>query len=302
MPIRGITERYPYSNASTFEFRTRGYFEKLLRIGGGRSTPGVFWSKYVPRNFGDWITPYLYFHMVGEIPIFQGPSRHFTTVFGAGSIVRRIKVANSAIVWGSGAISRQDEFAAPRSICAVRGPLTREVFRSRGIDCPEVYGDPGILLPRVFQPDRRIARDRVAVIPHFKELPLFATTVLPEEVNVIDVTLPMESVIEALLGCRHAVSSSLHGLIVCHAYGIPCAWVRFSQNWVREIEGDDMKFEDYFLSVGLGEYVRMTHLEPSELPGSDELRGMASAVPMPDMTSLQDQLLAACPLPIPKTS
>jgi hypothetical protein len=48
------------------------------------------------------------------------------------------------------------------------------------------------------------------------------------------------------------VSSSLHGIIIAHSYGIPAAWIAIS-----EIHGSgvsaDFKFLDYYSSVGLSE-------------------------------------------------
>jgi hypothetical protein len=42
----------------------------------------------------------------------------------------------------------------------------------------------------------------------------------------------------------------LHAIIVANAYGIPARWATF-QSSENKVSGDDMKFEDYFLSVGM---------------------------------------------------
>ena len=65
--------------------------------------------------------------------------------------------------------------------------------------------------------------------------------------KVIDLhTKEVKSVIDEITSCMRIVSSSLHGIIVAHAYGIPALWVQ--NNYV---DTDGFKFYDYFSSVDI---------------------------------------------------
>lgn len=76
------------------------------------------------------------------------------------------------IVWGAGVIDDQlDMRAVPKQILAVRGPLSRDYLLRRGIDCPEVYGDPALLIPYFHQKNRPNppGTGRIGVIPHYSD-------------------------------------------------------------------------------------------------------------------------------------
>ena len=65
-----------------------------------------------------------------------------------------------ATIWGSGILnepSRREVIFQKLSrrkldVRAVRGPLTRDALLRLGHQCPEIYGDPAILMPMIYQP------------------------------------------------------------------------------------------------------------------------------------------------------
>jgi pyruvyltransferase len=67
-----------------------------------------------------------------------------------GSIIGWMTNKDS-IIWGSGVREPDNPLPAiPRKVLAVRGPLTRKYLISQGVECPEIYGDPALLLPKIY--------------------------------------------------------------------------------------------------------------------------------------------------------
>jgi pyruvyltransferase len=247
----------------------------------------LFWSWYEPRNFGDWVAPYLFEAMCSFVPKHCPVAfmENQCPIFSAGSIMRHIRIAHRAIVWGSGIISANDHFEMPLEIRAVRGPKTRQRCLDLGYECPEIYGDPAILLPKYFQPQDVVTKRGLAVIPHFVDLER-VQAVVGKDVRVIDVTQPVEQVINELAASEVVFSSSLHGLIVAHAYRIPAVWIASG----TLLAGDGIKFLDYFASVNCSAE-QCEVLEWSE-PYLQRLAGKAIC---PDQRQLHEALEATCP-------
>ena len=252
----------------------------------------LFWSVYYPTNFGDWIGPYLYQAMVGHGAIFRVPdSQSRRSVYmTAGSIMEL--VAKNSIVWGSGILRRGARFPRPWRTVAVRGPHTQRRFDELGYEYPAVVGDPGLLMPLVYpaQPARSAV---LGIIPHYVDYARVRSMFdgVPG-VHVIDVTYPVERVVDEIVSCEMTVSSSLHGLIISHAYGIPSAWVEFS----NELTGDGVKFLDYYASAGVD------NVKTRQIPGRvslHELSGLVADAPRANLLPLRRPLLQACPFPIP---
>lgn len=168
--------------------------------------------------------------------------KHYLTV---GSI---LEVANkNSIVWGSGIMRRYD-FTKKAKFLAVRGPITRQRLLELGYKVPELYGDPAILLPTIFNSKPK-KKYKLGIIPHYVDFDEINEKFENEkELKIVDLlTNDVEKVLTEILECELIISSSLHGIIVPHSYGIPALWVKFSDR----LGGDNTKFYDYFESVNL---------------------------------------------------
>jgi len=206
------------------------------------------------ENYGDLLGKYLVEKIANKKVIWSKPSAFslkniFSPIYVTiGSILTNVN--DKCIVWGSGIIAKKYTIKKAKFL-AVRGPQTRAYLISQGHDVPEVYGDPALLLPRYYNP--KIEKEyKVGVIPHYNDFEkVEAWYKNDDSVLLINLmTNTIEDTTNQFLKCEKIVSSSLHGVIVSHAYGIPAVWQKFSDN----VFGDDIKYQDYFESVKLTPY------------------------------------------------
>ena len=274
---------------SSDTYRKPGILDRAVQRMGFRAYRNVYWSWYQPRNFGDWITPFLFEAITGEQPIFCSPraQKNLHCVYGAGSILRKIRFPDRVTVWGSGVISGNDEFARPAKVLAVRGPYSAERLLKLGYTSTETFGDPAILLPRYYHPVARMVPGRIGVIPHFRDVAAWDTE-LPEGMILIDVCQPVDMVVEAIASCEMTIASSLHGMIVSQAYGRQSLWIAAR----IPLEGDDIKFRDYLEAGGV------LGAAPATIEvccGLSEIESAVRAATQPDIASLIPALEQTCP-------
>lgn len=201
---------------------------------------------------------------------------------------------NNTIVWGAGFIGKDTIIRVkPLKIYAVRGKLTRKALLQQGIECPEIYGDPALLLPYIYNTQKR-KKYKVGIIPHVADqknknlLNWHNSTNDKSKIILLNKYRKFEDIINEILECEIVLSSSLHGLIIADAYKIPNVWVKFSNN----ITGGSFKFLDYFSSVGRKD------LFPYEIKSANDLNYALENVNWEPIKFDYKTFINSCPIKI----
>lgn len=163
-------------------------------------------------------------------------------------------------------------------IRAVRGPLSREYVIKLGHKCPEVYGDPAILMPLIYTPVVEKKHD-YAIIPQYVTESSVRKK-YPNEYIISMNTNDYEEVINQIVSCNKIITSSLHGIILAEAYGVPAVWFR---GLMKEV---DFKYLDYYYSTGRHDIPMLTTIE--EALATEPLS-------IPELSSLQQGLMKTFP-------
>lgn len=197
-----------------------------------------WWAK--KNNYGDILTPLLFDYF--KIPYEFTSNAKKANIISIGSIASKAKTHTTVL--GSGFISTTDKVEPKANYKFVRGPKTREKIINVGGSCPEIFGDPALLLPLIIDESKKV--HEIGIVPHYIDYNEIKKKYPNEFVINLQTNDPIKTTRE-ITSCKKIISSSLHGLIVANAYNIPAAWIKFSDNLV----GDDFKFYDYAESVNI---------------------------------------------------
>lgn len=259
-----------------FGIKTR-LMRNNISIGGEKSQRKrvnlEWWSE--KENLGDELAPIIYKWMLNKKKISAmkkiGETRHLLTV---GSV---IGMGNfNATIWGSGIhtlrtakITIKKEKFIKYDIRAVRGPITRSILQLAGYSCPKIYGDPAILMPLIYSGKRGKCRDNVSIIKHI-------TNDHSKEKNNYSYikmnTTDYKKVIDQIINSKKIISSSLHGIILAEAYGVPAVFLN------KGMSNEKMKFFDWYLSTNRTEIKiansldEALNMEPMALPDLNDMR------------------------------
>lgn len=204
----------------------------------------------------------------------MGKTKH---LYAVGSILGA--GFQNATVWGSGFMNDPQGSLQSRvlnrkefrklDVRAVRGLVSREALLKLGHDSPEVYDDPTILMPEIYQPVKTNSKQEYLVISHFTDktvdknsLPIFTTD--------------YSGFIDLLCSAERVISSSLHGIILAESYGIPAVLYL-----PQAVQGNLTlyKYRDYYLGTRRSRFPVAETLQealettPCALPELGEQRG-----------------------------
>ena len=239
----------------------------LINAGG---LPLYYWQEKF-TNFGDYLSPKLVERIIGgPVKVLTGkPAGHEPKLLAIGSILTFAR--DGDVVWGSGIngkwLAHQHYKFTDLDVRAVRGPLTRNFLMNNfGIACPEVYGDPALLIPWFFPEFQRKKNPahKYLIIPHYSEQWLFPKGIY---CNVIYPTDPWDEVIEAILDSELVISSSLHGSSIAEAFGIPARVLKVTDNEPL------FKYEDDYRGTGRSQFkIAFSVQDALEMGGEDPVQ------------------------------
>lgn len=205
------------------------------------------------ENWGDGINPVLVQDLYGKKMIHSNTVYNFfkLPVYSCvGSIINVFPKNNKIIIWGSGVANPDLPLKfIPTDVRAVRGPLTLEYLNKNGIVCNPVFGDPVLLLKRIYNPTTATKKYKYGIICHYEDVtPELNKEIVKNptilKINIIqDLTKPYQ-IVDQILSCEKIISSSLHGLILADLYEVPNSWIFF-----KNFEKSTFKFFDYYQSL-----------------------------------------------------
>lgn len=218
-------------------------------------------------NYGDLLARYIVEKLSskGTIKYAKENIYHLCAV---GSVLNGSSICSNAVVWGSGFLSPWNHYkllftkirqkirgrAGKPVYLAVRGAKTREKLLKQGYDCPAIYGDPALIMPKLYFPKVE-KKYKLGVILHWRHKKFKELFEGIEGIKIIEIERDystLNTFVDEVLSCDNILSSSLHGLVIANAYRVPCVRLKITGNPIATKEyKDDFKFEDYLSGLNL---------------------------------------------------
>ena len=108
------------------------------------------------------------------------------------------------------------------------------------------------------------------------------------KLNIINVDLEVEDFIKEVLKCKYTISSSLHGVIISHSYGIKSLPFNLEENGLN---GTFFKFEDYYSCFDL----KFKRYFKNDILNSTNIINLIKHTIQPKFPINTDSLYNSCP-------
>lgn len=285
-------------NELLLKFRSKHFIRLLLRnkytTTGEKAVPMHINLEWVSNNnLGDELVPVIYkwmldyYHLNPEQEI--GKTIHMMTL---GSMVGSWNF--DAVIWGSGVHTFYNirklsglRHVQKFDVRAVRGPITKSALESCGHDCPAIYGDPAVLMPLIYCPQNTNKSYDASVVFHYRTDKQWISKSehlkSNPNLNFLNIgTNDYKQYIKQMLLSKKIISSSLHGIILAEAYGIPALFLN-TGGYVSEAL---MKYYDWYYST--------TRFDVKMAMSLDEAIQM-DPMPLPDLKDMQERLINVFP-------
>lgn len=221
-------------------------------------------------NLGDYINVFLFEQMGYEVALVKHYSKKKVDflVLGVGTCLDKMhledmiynkKVRKNILVWGSGVRDKNEinflknlQESKKLKIFALRGLVSKNLLAPKK-NIP--LGDPAFLLP-MFLKLKRKNDGKVTYIPHYQN-----QKNLKEKMKILgaedyfDIRIPKKKFIGAtkrIVNSGFVLTNSLHGAIICQAYGVPYAPCILPGEKIDSY----LKWEDAFSWLGIWEDFR----------------------------------------------
>ena len=207
----------------------------------------AYW--YLSQNFGDALTPWLINRLSGQPAVWTDLDSKVPKYMVTGSILNDAR--ENCIVWGCGLGTFEQCICPKTDIRMVRGPMSlQRCLDEHHVEVDAgIHGDPGLLLPSIYNPTTKCDKYQLGIIPHYVDQEnawnIWLSDFNSDQIKFINVCDPVEKVVDDIWSCECIASSSLHGLVVGDAFRKRTAWIVLSD----KICGDGMKYLDHWGSI-----------------------------------------------------
>ena len=229
------------------------------------------------ENVGDYLSTVVCNYMLQKKGLsFDTQTKQTYHLYGIGSIIQG--GAQNATIWGSGLKHGIDDigylfkYTRKLDVRLVRGPKTAEALRKKGFKCPDKFGDPAILMPLIYSPNKMEKKDKLVILHHESKLQY--------EGSITPVYSDYKKFIDEIYNSELVISSSLHGIILAEVYGVPAILLK------DEAVDDMFKYQDYYYSTGRNVFPIAESIE--------EAKEMTPA-PIPDFEDIMKNIVDTFP-------